>query len=51
MAVWDCAMTHAVSCWPVILEGPGLIPGWSMWDMWWTKNFGWVSPSMLVFPS
>ena len=32
-------------------EGPGLIRGWSMWDMWWTNLVGWVSMSMLVFPS
>jgi hypothetical protein len=48
---WYCetAVTHAVSCWPLILEGPGLISGWSMWDMWWAKGIGWVSLSMLVF--
>jgi len=22
-----------------------------MWDMWWTKNIGWVSLRMFVFPS
>jgi len=47
MSVTSCAIAHSLASY---CRRSGLIPGWSMWDLWWTK-WQWRSVSSEHFSS